>query len=319
MVNAEVLDKNRDLPAVAGDRNVGEVSASSREEHEIKASIVCAKQFPRDEIASGSKIINSCQRLGFAEDALYSFPRGGRTISGPSVHMAREMARLWGNIRFGIRIVSDDEDRVHIKGYAFDSETNTLVEMEDKFKKLIFRKSGGWMKPDERDLRELINRRGAICVRNAILQLIPFDLVEDAIKQVDKTIRSGVESGDPEKQARAIVASFKQFGVTQEMIEERLGHETRLVTPEEISELRGIYKAIEDGASSRDDYFNTHTTKKKPESGSVSLDDLKSGGASEDTPEPEKKEKKGAKRKTAKKPSETQTNEDGSVNDELFG
>ena len=54
-----------------------------------------------------------------------------------------------------------------------------------------------WTVPDERDLRELTNRRGAICVRNAILALVPPDLVEDAMATADQTLEALLAEQDP--------------------------------------------------------------------------------------------------------------------------
>src|SRR5690606_6079028 len=69
---------------------VGALSAATREEAEIKAAIVVAKRFPRDEAAAFTRIIKSCGRPIFAERAAYRYPRGGQQIEGPSVNLARE-------------------------------------------------------------------------------------------------------------------------------------------------------------------------------------------------------------------------------------
>src|SRR5690606_40175898 len=132
------------------DREVGAAAAVAREEAEIKSAIFLARQFPRNEFAAYNKVIKACERPGLAEEAVYNFPRGGQRVSGPSVNLAREIARCWGNVRYGLRVVSVDEDMVHIRGYAYDLETNAHVEHEDKFEKLVYRKSQGWVKPDER-------------------------------------------------------------------------------------------------------------------------------------------------------------------------
>ena len=156
-------------------QQAGELAAVAREQNEIQSAIVSAKKFPRNEQAAFVKALNSFRRQSMAEAATYSFPRGGKTVEGPSVDCARELARVWGNIRYGLRVVSQDENRLHIRAYALDLETNTYVEAEDEFSKLIQRKdklSGAtrWVTPDERDLRELMNRRGAIAIRNCLLQ-----------------------------------------------------------------------------------------------------------------------------------------------------
>ena len=109
----------------------------AREEAELKAAIVLARANPRDATVAWNDIMHSCQRPTFAQRALYKFPRGGTSITGPSVDLAREMARCWGNVRYGFRIVSIDEEHVHIKGFANDLQTNNYVEVEDSFDKAI--------------------------------------------------------------------------------------------------------------------------------------------------------------------------------------
>lgn len=245
-------------------REVGAVSAVAREESEIKAAIVVAKNFPRDEAACYARVMKSCQRPGFAECSAYSFPRGGQQVSGPSVDLAREMARCWGNIRYGLRIVSADKDWVHIKGWALDLETNNYIEAEDKFQKLIQRKNKRtgtteWVSPDERDLRELVNRRGAILVRNSILQILPPDVTDDAMERCSETMRKAAR-GDieqsKEQSIRRLVMAFDTLSISADMLAKRLGHELNLINVDELAELRKIYKAIADGVAKRDEYFD---------------------------------------------------------------
>ena len=243
---------------VAAEAKGGELSIIQREESEMKAAIALARSFPRSEEQAYTQLMNSCKRPGFAEDAIYSFPRGGQTIMGPSVDLAREIARLWGNIRYGLRIVSDDGKRIHVKGYAYDLQTNTLVEAEDSFARLIYRKNQGWIEPDERDLRELINRRGAICVRNAILQVMPPDVVEDAMRQVQATMEkaaNGEMEQDRTATVRRLCVAYSQVGVTVDMLAQHLGHPVDLITADELAKLRAIYKSIVDGNSRREEHF----------------------------------------------------------------
>jgi hypothetical protein len=256
--------------AEISETQAGTLSAVARAEAEIKAAIAIAKRFPRNETQARINILKSCDRPRFADEALYAFPRGkgekATMVEGPSVAMARELARCWGNMQFGLRIVTDDEERVHILGRAYDSETNTLVEMEDKFKKLIQR-ANGYVRPQERDLRELINRRGAICVRNAILQVIPKDIVEEAVERCNATLTKAAEGKmkeDPKATARKLAEFFDQIGVTVAMLEGHLGHTYDTMTPKEYAKLRGIWQSIMDGNSKVDEYFNAPTRQTAP-------------------------------------------------------
>jgi hypothetical protein len=258
--------ESRGLGEVAD--QVGAVAAIAREESELKAAIVVAKRFPRDEATAFAKLMKSCERPTMAEHAVYSFPRGGAKVEGPSISMAREAARCWGNIRFGCRIVSDDEEQLHIKGWALDLEVNNYIEEEDKFAKLIFRKKGGWQKPDERDLRELKNRRGAICVRNCLLQVLPPDVIDDAVRQVKETLRkaaSGELKQNRTDAIRRLAKGFLDVGVSVDLLERKLQHKLETVTEAEIVELRGIWSSIADSNSQVKDHFQETSEPKEPE------------------------------------------------------
>lgn len=234
---------------------ISQTNLSAQTVSEVQGALILAKRFPRNEDQSYEKLLRSCKRLKFAENANYSFPRGGIKITGPSVNLAREAARTWSNIEYGHVIVSDDAEERHIRAWAWDKETNVRIFEEDAFKKLIYRKKEGWIKPDERDLRELTNRRAAILKRNCILQLIPRDFIEDAQEICKKTIEKRF-SEDPDKAKKDIIKAFSVLNITPDMLEEKLGHAVSKCSPNEIVELREIYQSITDGNSSWSEYIN---------------------------------------------------------------
>ena len=258
-------------------------SASAAAQHEIQSAIVIARRFARNEDAAFEKLMRSCDRPSFAQDAEYIFPRGGSNVRGPGVNVAREAARAWGNIRYGLYVVRDDADSRQVRGWAWDLETNTKVEAEDDFKKLIYRKKGGWIKPDERDLRELTNRRGAILVRNCLLQLLPRDLIEDAIGRCRQTLTRDA-SQNPEAARKSLILAFSQLGVSVEMLEAKLSHKIAESSPAEIAELRAVYSSIKDGNSTWREYVEESGNggAQTPNTGNLSMDDLKEKKESEE-------------------------------------
>lgn len=261
------MNSSDNLPGIADEvqppLTVGNAAAQAREQHEIQSAIISAKRFPRNETDANTAIMRACQREGLAEDALYSFPRGGKAVEGPSVYLAREMARMWGNLRAGLRVVEGDDDYVHIKGYCFDAQTNFYIEMEDKVRALIQRKdkrdgTTKWIKPDERDLRELVNKRGAVLIRNAILQVIPADITATAVKVCKDTLKKKVSNELKESREdviRRMGFAFDGVGVSAEMLERKLGHKLSLITDSEVVELTSIHKSLKDGHTKREDHF----------------------------------------------------------------
>jgi hypothetical protein len=245
----------------------------ARAQKEIEGSIVLSKKFPRDEMKIFAAIQRSCKRPTFAEKARYAFPRGGATISGPSVNLARELARLWGNVRYGFEVVRDDDDTRKIRAVAWDMESNTSVVAETEFKKLVYRKSGGWITPDERDLRELTNKHAAILIRKCILQIVPPDFVEDAMNECARTLKGDV-SANRNEVLKKLVRAFDDIGVSTEILERRYGYRVAEFTEDDITELRAIYQSIEDGNSKREEHFAPKTKTERADAESA-LEDLK--------------------------------------------
>jgi hypothetical protein len=256
--------------------------SAAREQAEIQSAYLMAKRFPRDEEVCRERIINACKRLSFADEAYYAFPRGGNEVSGPSVVLAREAARLWGNIRFGLKVVRDDDESRTIKGTALDLETNAFSEFEDDFKKLIQRKDKDsnqtrWVTPDERDLRELTNRRGAILIRNCITSILPKDLIDAAVVAAEDTIAQFADKNKAETGKR-ILETFTTLFVSQAELEKYLGHTLTDLTKEEIVKLRGIASAMRAGVSKKEEFFNG-ATKTATETGNLDGSKMKTGNA----------------------------------------
>jgi len=249
---------------------VAEVVAS------IRASVEVAHINPRDEHHIEQRVKAAMSRPRAADQATYCFPRGGKDVIGPSVKLARELARIWGNIQTGLSIVSCDDDMVHIEGWAWDLQSNVRTAREAKFKKLIQR-GKKWIQPDERDLDELIARRGAKLTRNATLELIPDFLIDEALDQSQQTLREDVSAkmvDGPEEQIRKACEAFDQWDVPAEQLLEYIGGEW---SSDGIATLRQVHKSISDGHSRVEEYFTSRPKEVAAGEAPQTLDDLKGG------------------------------------------
>jgi len=224
---------------------------------EIQAAVILAKRFPRDEDGAFQKIIKSMRRPKMAEMATYEYPRGGQTISGPSIYLMREMARCWGNCRSGFVIIAQDPENVNLRAYAWDMETNRAQSQDATVRKLIQRKqkdgSTKWVIPDERDLRELVNNIGARAERNCIRAIMRPDYIEDAVAMANETLENQAAE-DPEGQKKNILVAFGEINISSEMLVEFLGHPLGQASPAEITKLRNIFKTIRAGEKNWIDY-----------------------------------------------------------------
>jgi len=251
----EADTENTALARTAGAQMAG------REMAEIQAAYVMAMRNPRNEGDCYGKIVRACERPTFAEGVRYVFPRGQTQVEGPSVKFARESARCWGNIQYGYRVTDATDERTTVEGWAVDLETNARVVASLTFKNLVQRKRSGqtvWILPDERDYRELVAKNGAVAERNAILKMLPPDVIEDALRVARETLvkaAKGEIKQDKPATIRRLVAAFRDVGVTGEMIEAKLAHALDLITEEELADLRGIFAALRDGQAKREDYF----------------------------------------------------------------
>lgn len=263
MFNQSTPEVRPDSPIQTGQATQGTLQSMSREVTEARGMVEAAKSFPRNTHDAFTALMHSCNRSNFAELATYKFPRGGRDITGPSVNLAREAARCWGNVTSGVRIIHEDKKSVHLQGFAWDLETNYRVVHEDKFAKLIQRKDKRtgevlWIEPDERDLRELVNRRGALLLRNALLQVLPRDLVDDACQAARSAVvadSQGKLRENREDTIKAMVMAFDEISVKVSMLERYLGHPLDEIDAEELAGLRSVFKSISDGTTSRSDHF----------------------------------------------------------------
>lgn len=248
-------------PAPRAQQESAGVSVMARERYEIEGAMIMARQFPRQEPLCRQMILAACERPIFADGALYEFPRGGQKIIGPSVKLAREMARIWGNVRCGHRVLATDPDRqeVHIQGFAFDVQTNAYQTEESKARTRIYRKKGGWIDllsedlggDTERQLGELVGRTGAKLVRNCLLRLFPADLVDEAVEGCKVAQAVGV---DPQK-LKASIRYFAERGVSMARIEAVLGKPIREAKEEDIASLRRIAASVSAGETTIDDSF----------------------------------------------------------------
>lgn len=257
----------------------------SRAIQEVQGAMIIAKRFPRDTTAAFSRIIEACKRPSLAKAALYSYPRGGETVTGASIRLAEVMAQNYGNLEFGIREIERQQGRSIAESYCWDLETNVKQSKIFEVPHEIYTKRGTKKLTDPRDLYELVANMGARRLRACILGIIPADIREDAETRCKKTLADG--GGEPiADRIKRMVLAFKDFGVTIEMLEKRLGHKIDLTIGEEIVDLQGIYNALKDKQAKRADFFDVNDTAQDPEGKAASLSEkLRKGATAGDNAE----------------------------------
>lgn len=236
--------------------NAGTVDIEqSRAVAEAQGKLLIAKRFPRDAAAAFDKVMASCSRPSLAAQATYSYPKGGQTISGPSIRLAEELARAWGNLDFGIRELSQRDGQSEMQAYAWDLETNVISTQNFSVKHERHTSSGVKRLTDPRDIYEMTANQAGRRLRARILAILPPDLVEAALDRCRATLVAAANPTD-KKKVNGLLKAFERFGVTLSHIETRLGHSIEAITSEELADLIDIGNSLKDNMSSATDWFN---------------------------------------------------------------
>ena len=228
----------------------------SRQAQEVQAAMVIAKKFPRDEYESIEKIKRTCQRATLAEQAIYSYPRGGQNVCGPSIRLAEALAQNWGNIDYGIIELEQKDGKSEMMAYAWDLETNTRVTKIFSVEHKRDTKKGSYQLTDSRDIYEATANFGARRMRACILGVIPGDVVDMAVCECKETQKKGYGELPSQEKINKIEKIFKNdFGVTKKQLEEYTGRNLGDFGADECTDLWGVYNALKNGQAKVEDYF----------------------------------------------------------------
>lgn len=270
MANEVVLNPFGAAPAQMSEGGALQTSDAARSVAEVQAALMIARMNPRDQRVSMDRIINACTRPSLAESAIYSYPRGGQNVTGPSIRLAEAVAQQWGNMQFGIRELSSNSKQSEVQAFAWDVETNVRREVTFTVPHIRYTRRGGQKLEDPRDVYEMVANQGARRLRACILAVIPGDVVEAAVMQCSKTLATTVDVS--KEGIKKMVDTFKdKFGVTQEQIEEFFGCRAEAINGPQMVRLRGIYASLRDGMSSPADWFKPKVVEKAAEAKKLTL------------------------------------------------
>ena len=229
--------------------------AVAREVAQVQGQIMMAKAYPRNMDTVIAKVESACSRKTLAEHALYTYARGGTDISGPTIRLMEALASAYGNIKAGYEVVESDDDKSRIRAYAYDMESNTVIERNFDVEHIRYTKMEGRKRLiDPRDIYEKIANDSARRVRACLQQIIPGDIVDYAVELTKKTL---VENVDTSPAARAsLVDAFGKFGVTKIMLEAYIQRKMDAITADQIVKLRGIYASLRDSIATITDFFD---------------------------------------------------------------
>lgn len=259
----EITTVTPDMPQMNGvsfdNINQGTVAVEShRAIAEAQGKLVIAKRFPRDEFQAFADMKKACQRPGLASKAFYSYPRGGETISGPTIRLAEELARCWRNIEYGIKELSQDNGKSEMQAFAWDLEANTMSVQNFTNPHAREVKSKGQTTIKQltslRDIYENNANMAGRRLRARILAVLPADFVEEAIAECKKTL-AGKNDTPLADRVRNMIVQFEKLGVSREMIEKRLKRSVDTMNATDLTDYVGIFNSLKDGQTKISDWF----------------------------------------------------------------
>lgn len=233
---------------------------------EIDMQISTAKAFPRSLKNFIDKAITMVSLSeDVAESCIYSLPRSGKTLEGPSVRLAEIVTASYGNIRSGARVIADDGKTITAQGICHDLETNNSVTVE--VKRRVTNKQGIRFNDDM--IVVAGNAACAIAYRNAVLKIVPAALITPIYNSAKEIIK-GTVATLPTKRKQAL-EFFKSKGVKDEQICESLDiKRIEDIDIEKLFTLRTMATALKNSESTVEEMFSK---KEKPATVNVSAED----------------------------------------------
>lgn len=229
---------------------------------QIDTQIATAKQFPRNI----TKAIDDCKAIvtldnEIASSCTYSLPRGGKQITGPSVHLAKIIAQNWGNMRIEAKVVDIGFKQITSQAVAFDLEKNLAIKVE--VKRNIVDKYGKKFKDDM--ITVTGNAANAIALRNAVFAVVPKGVVENVWKASQRKVLGDLSDEDKMNASRKnALKEFKDnYGVSEEEVLELLGKPSvSTIDRDDLMTLFGVKQSLIDGDTTVNEVFNRSTSKK---------------------------------------------------------
>lgn len=230
----------------------------SRAVAEVVAAVTAARQFPRDMTAVREDVRRECGTLALAEVAFYSVPNRGE---GETVHLARELARIYGHVQYGVHeLHRDDAARMsEIRAYAWDPQTGVRQERTFQVPHAQMVGKGANKRVQYLDDLDDVYRRnqnvGAKAVRECIFGVLPKALVVEARRLCRETLERG--EGVPLAQRVDQVLQWfdEQFGVTREQLEKRIGRPADRWTAQHVASLGVVGRSLKAGETSLGEEF----------------------------------------------------------------
>ncbi|MDI9885348.1 hypothetical protein QMZ92_13320 [Streptomyces sp. HNM0645] len=237
----------------------GTAVEQSRAVAEVQAAVIVARQFPRNEALAIQKMRTGFSQHTLAVRSFFRFPRAGSTVSGETIQFAKELARCWTNIHYGVHELRRDDanGESEMQAWAWDLETNerastTFIVPHSRWSKDY----GSSRLEDPRDVYENNSNNGARRLREMIFSVLPDWFREQAKTIATNTLEKGQGDKPLAQRVADCIAHFEGLGVTVEQLEEnRSGRASGKWTNLDLGQLQIISESIRRGEVTIEEEF----------------------------------------------------------------
>lgn len=230
----------------------------SRAVAEVQAAVLVAQQRPRNRAAAIAEMRDATAQMSVASRAYYRYRRGGENVTGVSIHLARELARCWGNIDYCIKELRRDDVKgeSEMLAHAWDMQTNARASTTFIVPHIRDTRDGAKKLTETRDIYENNANAGARRLREQILAVLPSWFVEEAKANCDETLEGGGGKPLPQRIADAI-RGYKQIGITCAQLEAKVGRSAEEWSGHDVGQLGVIFQSIKRSETTIADEFPT--------------------------------------------------------------
>lgn len=211
---------------------------------ELDVQITTAKTFPRSVKSSLQNAVEmATMTTEIAESCIYSLPRGGKNIEGPSIRLAEILVSSWGNVHAGQRVIGVVEKSIVAEAVVWDLEKNNKITVQQS--RRATNKDGKLFNDDM--IIVTGNAAASIAFRNAVFKIIPNTIRDEALNRVKSFLATGTKEEIQEK-IRKGIAAFAVSGISEQDLLRLLGKKltTKLNSDDYLSML-GMRNALKDG------------------------------------------------------------------------
>ena len=241
---------------VSHDQSIIQMDAVERAN--VDSQVATAKQYPRDLTRSiNNSIVMATMDYATAQSCGYALPRGGKPITGPSVHLAKLLVSNWGNMRAEAKVVQITDKQVISRGTCWDLENNVATAFE--VRRSIVGKNGKRFTDDM--ITVTGNAANSIAYRNAVFSVIPKAIVDKVYQAAQRCITGDLS--DEEKvisRRKKCIDFFKdEYGINEQEVVMLCGKQTvNQIKADQIALLLGITQSLKDGDTTVDELMKPY-------------------------------------------------------------